>query len=139
MEKETMYWLFTTAPQIVGALVGIIFTGMFFVASNIKSRIITNQGGDAPNELCKVSEVIYKNMSVVAKISGFTLSYDLLMIYLTPIIAHASGEIHCFFFWLKLLFAGLNIGSIIAIFYYALDVVNPHFINRISDNLTRSK
>jgi len=26
MEKETMYWLFTTAPQAIAALVGIIFT-----------------------------------------------------------------------------------------------------------------
>ena len=25
MEKETMYWLFTTAPQAIAALVGIIF------------------------------------------------------------------------------------------------------------------
>ena len=31
MDKETMYWLFSTAPQAVGTLVGIIFTG--YVAS----------------------------------------------------------------------------------------------------------
>ena len=39
MERETMYWLFTTAPQAIAALVGIIFTGMFFMAESIDPKI----------------------------------------------------------------------------------------------------
>ena len=43
MEKETMYWLFTTAPQAIAALVGIIFTGMFFMAESIDNRVRADQ------------------------------------------------------------------------------------------------
>ena len=43
MEKETMYWLFTTAPQAVAALVGIIFTGMFFMAESIDNWVRADQ------------------------------------------------------------------------------------------------
>lgn len=43
MEKDTMYWLFTTAPQAIAALVGIIFTGMFFMAESIDNRVRADQ------------------------------------------------------------------------------------------------
>lgn len=140
MDKETMYWLFSTAPQAVGTLVGIIFTGMLFVATSInKQKALIQEENEASAELDKISDAIYKNMKVVAWMSGVAIIYDLFMIYKTPMMARASGEICCFFFWLKLIFAGLNIGVIVVIFYYALDVVNPRFVNRIKDNLKRSR
>ena len=38
-----MYWLFTTAPQALAALIGIIFTGMFFMAEGIDNRVRVGQ------------------------------------------------------------------------------------------------
>ena len=38
MDENTMYWLFTTAPQAIAALVGIIFTRMFFMAESVDNR-----------------------------------------------------------------------------------------------------
>lgn len=43
MDENTMYWLFTTAPQAIAALVGIIFTGMFFMAESIDNRVRADQ------------------------------------------------------------------------------------------------
>ena len=39
MTSDTMYWLFSTAPQAIAALVGIVFTGMFFMSGNIDGRV----------------------------------------------------------------------------------------------------
>lgn len=43
MDGNTMYWLFTTAPQAIAALVGIIYTGMFFMAESIDNRVRADQ------------------------------------------------------------------------------------------------
>ena len=39
MDKETLYWLFSTAPQALAAIIGIVFTGLFFMSGNIDNRV----------------------------------------------------------------------------------------------------
>ena len=63
MEKETMYWLFTTAPQAIAALVGIIFTGMFFMAESIDNRVRADQSLTEIAESAKTA--LYKNMKTI--------------------------------------------------------------------------
>ena len=60
MEKDTMYWLFTTAPQAIAALVGIIFTGMFFMAESIDNRVRADQSLTEIAEAAKTA--LYKNL-----------------------------------------------------------------------------
>ena len=75
MEKETMYWLFTTAPQAVAALVGIIFTGMFFMAESIDNRAKEEPSLLEIAEAAKTA--LYKNMQVVALLAAIAIVYDL--------------------------------------------------------------
>lgn len=132
MEKETMYWLFTTAPQAVAALVGIIFTGMFFMAESIDNRVKDDQSLLEIAQEAKTA--LYKNMQIVAVLAAITIIYDLL---LTSIIPKLSNPDFCFTSWLVLGFAAINISTIYVTFKYVFQTVNPKCFDEIAANLSR--
>ena len=103
MEKETMYWLFTTAPQAIAALVGIIFTGMFFMAESIDNRVRADQSLTEIAESAKTA--LYKSMKVVAVLAAITILYDLLLV---AFVTKLTEEDCCWTEWPILIFAVLN-------------------------------
>jgi len=131
MEKETMYWLFTTAPQAVAALVGIIFTGMFFMAESIDNRAKEEPSLLEIAEAAKTA--LYKNMQVVALLAAIAIVYDLI---LTAMVVKLSGPDFCWTNWLIIGFAVLNISTIYFTFNYVFQAVNPNYFNKIAANLS---
>lgn len=132
MEKETMYWLFTTAPQAVAALIGIIFTGMFFMAESIDNRAKEEQSLLEIAEAAKTA--LYKNMQIVAVLAAITIIYDL---FLTSMVVRLSNPDFCLTNWLIGGFVVLNISTIYVTFMYVFQAVNPNYFNKIAANLSR--
>ena len=95
MDENTMYWLFTTAPQAIAALVGIIFTGMFFMAESIDNRVRVDQSLTEIAETAKTA--LYKNMKIVAVLAAFTIVYDL---FLVAFVTKLSDKSCCWTGWL---------------------------------------
>ena len=131
MEKETMYWLFTTAPQAIAALVGIIFTGMFFMAESIDNRVRADQSLAEIGDTAKTA--LYKNMRVVAVLAAATIVYDL---FLVAIVKLMADESFCLSRWLIILFAALNFSTIICALNYVFQAVSPNYFNEIAKNLS---
>lgn len=131
MERETMYWLFTTAPQAIAALVGIIFTGMFFMAESIDNRAKEDQTLADIAEAAK--KVLYRNMRVVAILSITTIIYDLVLVGLMKIIVNC----HIFAEWAIGVFAVLNLSTVITTFKYVFQAVNPGYFGKIAANLSK--
>ena len=130
MDKETMYWLFTTAPQSLAALIGIIFTGMFFVAESIDNHAKEDQTLIEIVEAAK--KALYKNMRVVAILSIITIIYDLVLVAFVDCIKGNS------FTDLSIgLFAVLNVSSVIVTFKYVFQTVNPSYFSKIANNLSK--
>ena len=131
MEKETMYWLFTTAPQAIAALVGIIFTGMFFMAESIDNRVRADQSLTEIAESAKTA--LYKNMRAVAVLAAITIIYDL---FLVAFVTKLAEEDCCWTEWSILIFAVLNFCTIYCALRYVFQAVSPHYFNKIAANLS---
>lgn len=133
MEKETMYWLFTTAPQAIAALVGIIFTGMFFMAESIDNRAKEDQTLIEIVEAAK--KALYKNMRVVAILSIITIIYDLMLVAFVDRIEGVRDD--SFTDWSIGLFAVLNVSSVIVTFKYVFQTVDPSYFSKIAAILSK--
>lgn len=131
MDENTMYWLFTTAPQAIAALVGIIFTGMFFMAESIDNRVRTDQSLTEIGDTAKTA--LYKNMRVVAVLAAATIVYDL---FLVSIVKHLVDESFCLSGWLIIFFAALNFSTICCALNYVFQAVSPNYFNEIAKNLS---
>ena len=132
MEKETMYWLFTTAPQAIAALVGIIFTGMFFMAESIDNRVRADQSLTEIAEAAKTA--LYKSMRAVAVLAAITILYDL---FLVAFVSELADKGCCWTEWLIVIFAAFNISTIYCALYYVFQAVSPNYFDKIAANLSR--
>ena len=132
MDENTMYWLFTTAPQAIAALVGIIFTGMFFMAESIDNRVRADQSlAEIGDSAAKTA--LYKNMRIVAVLAAATIVYDL---FLVAIVKLMAGESFCLSRWLIIFFAALNFSTICCALNYVFQAVSPNYFNEIAKNLS---
>ena len=131
MDENTMYWLFTTAPQAIAALVGIIFTGMFFMAESIDNRVRADQSLAEIGDSAKTA--LYKNMRIVAVLAAATIVYDL---FLVAIVKLMADESFCLSRWLIIFFAALNFSTIICALLYVFQAVSPNYFNEIAKNLS---
>lgn len=131
MDENTMYWLFTTAPQAIAALVGIIFTGMFFMAESIDNRVRADQSLTEIGDTAKTA--LYKNMRIVAVLAAATIVYDL---FLVAIVKFMANESFCLSGWLIIFFVALNFSTIICALNYVFQAVSPNYFNEIAKNLS---
>ena len=127
-----MYWLFSTAPQAIAALVGIVFTGMFFMSGNIDGRVRED------STLAEIAEeakrAMYKNLKVIAVLSAVTICLDLVMVYGISSFLSSPG------FWYNTFFGTfvvMNASTFIMTFYYVFDVVDPRYFDRIAHNMSK--
>lgn len=131
-DPSTMYWLFTTAPQAIAALVGIIFTGMFFMAESIDNRAKDDQSlAEIADE---AKRTLYRNMQGVALLAIITILYDLLLVSLVNNLARSDN------FWKDcalMAFVGLNVLTIMMTFIYVFKTVNPNYFNKIAASLSK--
>lgn len=132
MDGNTMYWLFTTAPQAIAALVGIIFTGMFFMAESIDNRVRADQSLTEIAESAKTA--LYKNMRTVAVLAAIAIIYDL---FLVAIVSKLADKDCCWTGWLITFFAALNVSTIYCALSYVFKAVSPNYFNKIAANLSR--
>ena len=127
-----MYWLFTTAPQAIAALVGIIFTGMFFMAESIDNRVRADQSLTEIAEAAKTA--LYKSMRAVAVLAAITILYDL---FLVAFVSELADKDCCWTGWLIIIFAALNISTIYLVLLYVFQAVSPNYFDKIAANLSR--
>lgn len=128
-----MYWLFSTAPQAIAAMIGIVFTGMFFMAESIDNRVRTDSslyeiGG-------KAKEALYENMRVTAILFAFTLIADLILIYAVDYLYEKS--LNKFYDSPILMFFVFNLSTLISMFYFVFDAVRPNYFDRIAANMSK--
>ena len=130
MNTETMYWLFTTAPQTIGALVGIICTGMFYMAG-----IIDNRAKEEPSlyEIeKKKKKTLYDDLRIVVILAVITIIYDVVLIYLTPKLVSVASCLKCLVF---LLFISLNFLSVLGTVIFVFRTVDPGSFDRMAKKI----
>ena len=131
IDDNILYWLFTTAPQAIAALVGITFTGMIFMVGNIDNKVKIDSTLYDIAEAAKVA--MYKNLRIVAGLSLFVIVYDLFMVRGVKCISIGNGvsELLYWGFWI------LNISSFIVVSRYVFQVVHPNYFDKIVTNMSK--
>lgn len=132
MDKESLYWLFSTAPQALAAIIGIVFTGLFFMSGNIDSRVREDPTLSEIGEAAKA--IMHRNMKVIAILNVIAIVFDLLLIAGTKFfIGEWSNWTNTF----VCVFAVLNLSAIIVTFYYVFGIINPKYFDKIANNLSK--
>lgn len=83
MDRTALDWLFSTAPQALAALVGLIFAGVAFIVGAIDKQV---EDDDSREDICKaMKKQIHINLKRLFWLSGFSIIIDLILLILNPI------------------------------------------------------
>lgn len=140
MDRNALDWLFSTAPQALAALVGLIFAGVAFIVGAIDKQV---EQDDSREDICKaMKQQIHVDMKWLFWLSGISIILDLVFLLLNPI-----EEGSCFSFdgtfSPYLLMAGLalllNVGTLIYSLWFIIKVASPDYFSNTVKRLSEQE
>lgn len=137
MDRNALDWLFSTAPQSLAALVGLIFAGVSFIVTAIDKQVELD---DSREDICKAMKLqIHMHMKWLFCLSGVSIILDLIFLLLNPI---EDGLRFSFdgTFSPYLLIAGLtlllNFGTLIYSLWFIITVASPDYFSNTVKRLS---
>lgn len=139
MDRNALDWLFSTAPQALAALVGLIFTGVAFILGAIdKEGAQDDTRKDIYDEMKREIHVSMKSLYWLA---GVSVVLDLLLIFFNPIEDGLRFSIKGSFDPYLLLSAViilLNIATLIYSLWFIVHVADPNFFQKTVTRLAKA-
>lgn len=137
MDRTALDWLFSTAPQALAALVGLIFAGVAFIVGAIDKQV---EEDDSREDICiAMKKQIHNDMKRLFWLSGFSIIMDLALLLLNPI---EEGLRFSFEgkFSLYLTLAGgiliLNAVTLVYSLWFIATVANPDYFSKTVKRLS---
>lgn len=131
VSTETLYWFFSTVPQVIAALTGLSFAAMTFKSSKIDEIIAKD---DTKSEILEeLKKLIYKSFKIMIIPSIFFIAYDLLLLYgIEWLSAHIIIEHIAVDFFLS-----GNLVVLILQVVFPLTISNPSYQKEAVENLIK--
>lgn len=137
MDRNALDWIFSTAPQAIAALVGLIYTGTSFIYDKLESKIKNDSTLDSIIDSFK--KRMYKSLQYIIFLSGFSIIVDLCFIFCNPIsndIIFSFSGTFCPYFCSVIIFLLINIITVFWAFRFIFIIMNPDFINKTVKKLS---
>jgi hypothetical protein len=137
MDRNALDWLFSTAPQALAALVGLIFAGVAFIVGAIDKEM--RQDATSEDILMAMKRQIHSDMKLLFQLSGVSIIADLVLLALNPI---QEGLTFSFDGWFSpyLAVAGiilsLNVITLIYSLCFIIKVASPDFFSKTVKQLS---
>lgn len=130
MDRNALDWLFSTAPQALAALVGLIFAGVAFIVGAIDKQA---EQDDSREDICKaMKRQIHMDMKRLFWLSGFSITLDLIFLLLNPIedgLRFSFGGTFSPYLLMAGLTLLLNFGTLIYSLWFIITVASPDYFS----------
>lgn len=140
--SDTIYWIFSTLPQVIAALTGLLITGTTFIFPKLDHEVEKNDSWS--DIIDRVKEKIYKNVKWLLLISLCAIVIDIVALsfedWLTKCYDDANlishREFICYIiFWIIAI--SLNLASFVYLYRLLKKLINPSFKIVARDELVK--
>ena len=138
MDRNALDWLFSTAPQALAALVGLIFAGVAFIIGAIDKQV--KQDDSSEDILLSMKMQIHADMKRLFWLSGASIISDFFLLALNSI---QEGFVFSFKgqFSPYLTIAGIvlvmNVATLIYSLWFIIKVASPDFFSKTVKHLSQ--
>ena len=138
MDRNALDWLFSTAPQALAALVGLIFAGVAFIIGAIDKQV--KQDDSSEDILLSMKMQIHADMKKLFWLSGVSIISDFFLLALNTIqegvILSFEGQFSPY-----LTVAGIvlmiNVATLIYSLWFIIKVASPDFFSKTVKHLSQ--
>lgn len=138
MDRNALDWLFSTAPQALAALVGLIFAGVTFINGTIEKEIDRdNTSEDIYNDM---KRDIHLNMKRIFRCAGISIFSDLFLLILNPIEKNYTFSFEGIFSPYLLISGIVLLFNLITLFFslwFIIRVANPQYFDNTVKRLSK--
>lgn len=138
MDRNALDWLFSTAPQALAALVGMIFAGVAFIIGAIDKQV--KQDDSSEDILLSMKMQIHADMKMLFLLSGASIISDFFLLALN---STQEGFVFSFEgqFSPYLTVAGMvlvmNVATLIYSLWFIIKVASPDFFSKTVKRLSQ--
>ena len=136
MDRNALDWLFSTAPQAIAALVGLIFTGVAFIIGAIEREIARD---DTKTEICEsMKQDIHSKMKWLYWLAGISIVLDLLLLVLNPLEDEKTYCVSGRFDWYLFVDGVILLLNLITIgfsLWFIVWLAHPNFFKETADRM----
>lgn len=134
MTEDTLYWIFSTLPQVIGAMTGLVLAATTFIYNSLDTKVHNDPTLD--DFIIKAKKDIFTSASILIWISILAIIVDVILIWKAPGLVSlwkSYDNISCVVKgWLKIgifITVVVNIASFGLLIKLLLQALNPDFIS----------
>ena len=143
MDKDTLYWILSTLPQVIGALTGLLVAGITFLFQSLDKEMEKDESSIPA--IREIKKQIYTKTKDLLEVSIFAILIDVLLLGITPWLStelNSLPRINCIeriiIGILCIVTIGFNLGSFILLYNILKRILNPEY-QKIVNNLLAEK
>ena len=139
MDRNALDWLFSTAPQALAALAGLIFAGVVFMMGVIDKEVERDETLKDIYE--EMKREIHGNLTLLYWLAGSSIIIDLILIILNPVEDGFRFSFIGTFDWYLLISAIvflLNVATLVVSLWFIIKVMNPNYFSKTAKRLSES-
>lgn len=140
MDRTALDWLFSTAPQALAALVGLIFTGVAFIIGAIDKEIARDNTRES---IClEMKKEIHRYMRILFILAGISVSFDLLAIVFNPMEegrVYSKNGVFDNYLLLVYILLLLNLITLVFSLWFVIKVARPDYFDRTVKRLSKAE
>lgn len=137
MDRNALDWLFSTAPQALAALVGLIFAGVAFIVGAIDKQM--RQDASSEGILMSMKKQIHSDMKLLFQLSGVSIIADLVLLALNPIqegLAFSFDGSFSPYLTVAGIILLMNVVTLIYSLWFIIKVASPDFFSKTVKQLS---
>lgn len=138
MDRNALDWLFSTAPQALAALVGLIFAGVAFIIGAIDKQV--KQDDSSEDILLSMKMQIHADMKRLFWLSGVSIISDLLLLALNSIqegfVFSFEGQFSPYLIVAAIVLV-MNVVTLIYSLWFIIKVASPDFFSKTVKHLSQ--
>ena len=144
MDKDTLYWILSTLPQVIGALTGLLVAGITFLFQSLDKEMEKDESSIPA--IKEIKKQIYTETKSLLVVSISAILIDVLLLGITPWLSTELNSlpwINCiewiFISILCIVTIGLNLGSFTMLYNILKRILNPEYQNKVNNLLAEKE
>lgn len=144
MDKDTLYWILSTLPQVIGALTGLLIAGITFLFQNL-DREMEKDESSIP-AIQEIKKRTYSQTKYLLIVSISSILIDVILLGVTPWLSNKMNSI-CWLSWgefiviifISIITISLNLGSFAMLYNILKRILNPENQQKVNTSLAEKE
>jgi len=144
MDKDTLYWILSTLPQVIGALTGLLIAGITFLFQSLDKEMEKDESSIPA--IMEIKKQTYIKTKYLLISSILAILVDVILLGVTPWFSNQLDSLY-WLNWIEstiaiglcLIATFLNVSSFVMLYTILKEILNPEYQQKVNNSLAEKE